>query len=466
MTRLTKLQCLIVAELADQRGHGNWEIAKTLAREKGDLKRTIDLLEGMNLIYRGASRQTTNLRSKRPRQPEIPFFIKEDLDVFASIVRAFIRNEEQQRLIQFLSSNYTNNIIIKSEFSRVCGTLEREFFDPDFNKAASKSLLGLASTKEEYEKYGSSISKFVLDHNENIMADIIDYLSNKNINLKEIFEPYVLESSKRNYESGSKEHMKALKEGLAPLPLGKLEILSKLDPLHTVMFFRRTINKELEKIYHELVARSAISNSVKDFLMNDNHLSPMTSYPANSPLQLLFLRPFQRIYEDTFVLGEDDLSRMIDRCYVLYDSFVDFLVFFFREENLPQETIKTLTRELMFYWNVSSSGFDIIFKYLYNFYLKDMGSGKFHVKSDGLKLQIFDLETGKPMLHDFTGTSLPAFFSYPYVSKRFNGGKIFQVFMDSPFEYLRPSNIFENNKPKSELVPIEEILSSLEHRIK
>jgi hypothetical protein len=55
----------------------------------------------------------------------------------------------------------------------------------------------------------------------------------------------------------------------------------------------------------------------------DNYLSPLTSYPANSPKSLIFSRPFQRIYDDVFLLDETDFHKFVYRAYFIYDRFID-----------------------------------------------------------------------------------------------------------------------------------------------
>jgi hypothetical protein len=68
-----------------------------------------------------------------------------------------------------------------------------------------------------------------------------------------------------------------------------------------------------------------IKKSLKEFIDYDIMLSPFTSYPVNDPAHILLRRPFERIYNDAFILNQSDFKGFIKRAYIIYSNFAELL---------------------------------------------------------------------------------------------------------------------------------------------
>ena len=55
------------------------------------------------------------------------------------------------------------------------------------------------------------------------------------------------------------------------------------------------------------------------------HLSPYFSYPIYDPIQILLSKPFDRLYDDIYILDKYDLKLMAERIYLVYSNFAEFL---------------------------------------------------------------------------------------------------------------------------------------------
>jgi len=177
-----------------------------------------------------------------------------------------------------------------------------------------------------------------------------------------------------------------------------------------------------------------------EFVDFDVILSPFTSYPRNEPSYLLSYRPFERIYDDTYLLDESDHEKFIKRANVIYshfpeifhlviedikrdkisrwdwesaeleykldnyggdDSWVkedleDRLKYAIRRYDYLEETenyIEIIFRLAFHYWNIASYRFDAISRFL-----AKHRSMKCHIVSNSMGIQIIDLETNRECL--------------------------------------------------------------------
>jgi hypothetical protein len=80
----------------------------------------------------------------------------------------------------------------------------------------------------------------------------------------------------------------------------------------------------------------------------DIHLSPFTSYPINSPRDLLFLDPFRRIFDDVYLLDEVDVSKFYQRALTVYKHFGDILFEYFRNNIDWIQKNRTLDKSIYF----------------------------------------------------------------------------------------------------------------------
>jgi hypothetical protein len=78
------------------------------------------------------------------------------------------------------------------------------------------------------------------------------------------------------------------------------------------------------------------------------------------------------------------------------------------------QILEEQTRQLIYQWNIASTNFDSIRLYLESVYGRELGSGMYHIKSNGLQFAIFDLDTNKNLL-PFYGEGEYYFESMPFV---------------------------------------------------
>jgi hypothetical protein len=118
MTEFISNKLKILEKMSDQSGWSASKFERTSKKTKSKMKkgnvskRYLHPMENENVIVRDGTRKTES------NQNEIPYHIAENIDIFGSIVRQLVKEEVcAKKHSEFLSSNYTNNIIKKSGFS-------------------------------------------------------------------------------------------------------------------------------------------------------------------------------------------------------------------------------------------------------------------------------------------------------------------------------------------------------------
>ncbi len=105
-----------------------------------------------------------------------------------------------------------------------------------------------------------------------------------------------------------------------------IKMLSLLDPLAAIEFYRERLGNTYTKLYKKVTNDATfIKNSLKEFVDYDIFLSPFSSYPVNDPAHILLRRPFERIYNDAFILNQSDFKIFIKRAYLVYSNFAELL---------------------------------------------------------------------------------------------------------------------------------------------
>jgi hypothetical protein len=163
----------------------------------------------------------------------------------------------------------------------------------------------------------------------------------------------------------------------------QIEILSDFEPLYAVRFYRDMLNVPLTNAYNELAGKSIITRGIAGFLAFDNYLSPLNAHPLNSIKKILFSKPFERIYEDAYLLEADAFKVLSGRAAAIYNSFPDILYEYFKNDFYGEEDKKIITKQMIYSWNVASTRLDIVSYNLADLYEKKIGSGKYHLKAMG-----------------------------------------------------------------------------------
>jgi hypothetical protein len=81
--RFTDKELIILAALADDKGHALWDLEQKTEIRKSNLKPKIDSLIGKGAIYKGAARKTRNKNSSHPNDTEHPYYIRPQMFFFA-----------------------------------------------------------------------------------------------------------------------------------------------------------------------------------------------------------------------------------------------------------------------------------------------------------------------------------------------------------------------------------------------
>jgi len=359
----------ILSLLSDEKGHANWDIAKYIEEEKGNTKKKIDLRKKDGLIVAGRPRPTTRPKSSRPNQLEIPYYISKDIRAFKDIIDIIIKNDYLDFGNKILNSGYMDAAIKINTFTVIYNTIEKYLEMSDFKRRASTGLLTRLATIQEYQSVANLISDYFLGEDS---KDARKYSDNR-IKIKSI--KYLLlwytvtddrdDVWRAKLNKALPQSSLNIRHGLQPIHSKHIEILKSFNSVEAVELYRKTIYLQLSDLYSELEQRSLITHGLSWFMDFDNYLSPFSSFPINSLQFLLFSRPFQRIYEDVFLLDQEDKMLLVDRARSIYLNFPDFLFDFFRN-NLPKKkkVLEQQIRQFIFEWNVASTNFDSILYYL------------------------------------------------------------------------------------------------------
>jgi len=414
--------------LLDEKGHALRDLNQRLRRkesELGNLGLTAKKLENDKIIYKLPPRKTTNPNSARPNTLEHPYCLRRDSKVFNSIMNYLISDDGRHNLLNdFLNSEYTNSLIEHQSFNNMHEYIKKYLEREHIKLIASKTLLTQSATINVYKNLADDIQKSTIG----------------NLCLGEI--------------------LLAFEEGFMPKLAEQIEILSDFNSLEAVRLYRETLHRGILKAFESLTENSVITNGLRDFMVWDNYLSPLSSYPVNGTSQLLFAQPFQRIYEDAYLLDGEMVGVLSARALTIYENFSDILFELFNVDRPTIEDRKLMTKEMIFHWNVACTRFDRVCSCLADLFERGEGSGNFHVESDGLTLKIIDLESKKQLLDEEIAKNVLKDGAMPMI---FDKPK--PALMKDPCKYLRPSITFKMFKGKYDYIPFEDILLELESKL-
>jgi len=152
MREFTKTELLILWKLLDGKGYSNQQIAESLKKEDSNTNPIMRNLEELGVIYAGHPRKTSNFKSKRPNQPEKPYFLTEDIEIFNSlVVRCSVFKDEYDKMLErLLSSAYTNSMIRSNGINVIYHAVEQNLKNPVLWKSISRIILHQEATEEIY----------------------------------------------------------------------------------------------------------------------------------------------------------------------------------------------------------------------------------------------------------------------------------------------------------------------------
>ena len=345
------------------------------------------------------------------------YLLQKEIKVYEELFRVYFETGNE---CEFLASNYNNDMIEKFGYQTIHNIIKNKMEVATFRKNASDAILNLSSIKEEYKKVAYNLREEISSNG--LMQD----------------------------------------HELNPEYIAPIITLNDFEPIQSIRLYRETIHETVLEAYKDLAARSIISEGVHSFLAFDTYLSPLSSYPVNDLSQLLLSPyPFQRIYEDAYLIEGDAFIVLSSRAAAIYNFFSDFVLESIKI-NQMQGDIEQITKQLIFYWNVASTRFDVICGFLGKFYGNDIGSRNYHLKSDGLRFQIVDLKTNEQLIPK----ELERDILLSNITPSLPDDLHIEENASWPFEFLRPCEIFKHMDNDSqpwnyEIIHYETILEEI-----
>ncbi|MGE4379656.1 MAG: hypothetical protein AB7E62_01770 [Methanothrix sp.] len=434
MKKLRPNDLKILVKMSDNSGQSATNLDKILKKGKGNiLARNLQSMEKANVIFKKDSRKTKN------NQNEVPYCIIEDIDNFGYIVGQLAgMNNYTEELKTFLSSKYTDNIIKEFSFLSMYNKLPKEILQSDFKIKASKSLLNLRATKEDYQDFAKELKTAISEFGQDVDRD-------------HAFKDMQL-----------KQELREIDRQLTPKNIDYIGILGNFELAEAIPFYRQNIHESVKEGLENLAEQSIITQGIKEFLILDNYLSPLTSYPVNGSLSLLTTQSFQRIYNEAYLLNGDGLDLLSKRAAAIYEFFPDILFELFRFDPPEKKRRESITKQMILYWNVASTRFD----YCYYFAEKCVQEpGNYHITSDGFSYNIIDLEKKEQLLPDSVEKSILWMGSIPRDFDYLGDHMFDDKLMDDPFDSLRPCVTFSDLGIRDDSIPFEEIMAELESRL-
>lgn len=337
-----------------------------------------------------------------------------ELAIFEKLFNIFNKKDYEA----LLKSNYVSKMIEIYTFKDIYNKLEDEFKNQHFRRNASRILLDLPSAIKEYEGYPDKVYNHLQD---------------------------------------CREHFVRLEE----LWFDEVQILENLDPIVTIPFIRSHLIDNLMDLYKKIGGRNIHIRSPDGLRLTklDMHLSPFFSYPFFDPIQVIFSKPFDRLYDDMYILNKADLGVMAERIYLVYKNFAEFLSIFQSTDWRYSICLESSLREYIFLWNCQSYYFS---EFYYRYKLLFSGERKYYITSNCGFIQIIDLIENKKMITPQDSFSIKSEITYPplYTEGNWGGSK------SNPFEVLLPCrSLFDEFGFDSSEIPIDTILDELKKKV-
>jgi hypothetical protein len=417
---------------------------------------------------RGRPPKPKNKKKKKKGKEDTPKKIPKEYYIFIKIetFKKVFKIFSDDNIGMLMGSHYVNILIKNHGFLEVYDIIKDNLERSEFRKRASSALLQQPALIDEYKNYREFIrGELEASSYQTIIPDIRE-------------DPNVL---------------------IYPPPprYNLFKPLSNLNLQDSIMFYRKKINNIYIKFYRHLTRNYRFSEGMRKYVDLDIFLSPLTSFPVNDPIHLLFAKPFERLYDDIYIIENADFYKIIKRAYIVYSCFSDILssgIFYLKSEKLDnldwnlgeiykrqdqvdesyqKEELKTreeslwyemdlinnidksldvLAKSAIFYWNAASRRLDTLFNKIDYLRGENGRNGKYHIFSDNRGLKIRDLEKNSIIVSSDINEGLidPYFLLYISADKS-----------NSPFFNLRPCHIFYEQGLKLEERTYDDILAEL-----
>ena len=370
MELLAAVPLKIILQLSDNEGYVAKELVEKLEKKKGNISKELKKLRKQSIVHGESDDNKKDVRGLSgtgvfhyigPKEPASP---QEKLDVFQIILKSSLENLESDLQEKLLASNYVNSLIAECGLLSFYEIIEEYMERKEFRRTATHALLRQPALIVEYTKLPASMKENI-ESDTKRMGNFTLYLSNNRY----------------------------------------LNILFEFDPMEAAKFYREHLTDHLIELYKNLadneITRSTnpyITDCIKDFMKLDIYLSPRTSFPQNNPINLLFAKPFERLYDDVYICDDSDYEKIAKRAHIIYFNFAEVIKFgiismrsaedydgrltkfLAKSEDSLKETQKfnfirllrkdlfnnkqnlnNLIKEFIFYWNIASLRLDFIY---------------------------------------------------------------------------------------------------------
>ena len=474
MKLISKRQLDLILQLSDEEGYSHTELVKKLNMKGPNVTTNIDALVDQSIIYWKGDKETKEKKKKEKKDagqgifyyigPSATASPEEKLDVFRIILKSSLdlklssklksslnlKSDLQEKL---LASKYVNSLIATCGIMSFYEIIEEYMEQKEFQRIASHALLSQPALIEEYKTLAES--------------------------MKERMESY--KEGKRNPTSYSSNNV-------------HLKFLSKCDALESVRFYRAYLANDFAKLYGELAdmenmqsLNQNITEHIKKLVELDLFLSPLTSFPRKNPFNLLFAKPFERLYSDIYICDDSDYQIMANRAYLIYSNFAEilragimsmkhkedswewvtkflaksdedylnakksqFIRSLRRDLFYKKDNLNNLIKELIFYWNIASLRLDFIYCNEIAYRRRWGGSGgRYHLLASSNGIQAIHIDEDKSSGPEMTSEDM-------IITSLWCGES-------DPFSNLRYCYCFKDLNLEEKQTSVEEIASALEN---
>ena len=156
---------------------------------------------------------------------------------------------------------------------------------------------------------------------------------------------------------------------------------------------------------------------------------------------------------------------MSSRAAAIFNNFADIIFELIKNDPPEKKTLRTVTKQMIFHWNIASTRFDLICYQLAQLYEKDKNRN-YHLCTEGLNYKIEDLNAdSKQLLQEHISKSILVEGSAPLEFDEFRSTRLIARPMENPFTRLRPCLAFDDMNSRKDFIPIKEIMGELELKL-
>jgi DNA-binding MarR family transcriptional regulator len=440
---LTDLKVDILLALSDNQGYSNSQLAERLNKKPSNISGPLGELEDDGLILKGEERK--NKEDKR--RSDYPYYLdkSKSIEIFQLVMENSLGIDKKLQDV-LSNSDFINYTINNSDLLTFLNLFKDYSHNPQLIKIISKTLFANEALTNGYKKIVNKISKYPEDP---------------------------------SWFFGTRNAREFI------------EILQNFEPIDALCFYKKVINKSYSDLYGKIAARNGSNDDdlLRTFLEYDISLNPFTSFPVNDPIKLLFMKPFERIYEDVYFVDKSDYDIMVKRAYFIYsnfakilvsgiasikkqeESFRDFFTFAEPEEDrvikkclflrilvsdlfCKREYLNSLIKEMIFYWNIASLRLDWLYYELININQISPAIKKYRYLSEWK-----DPLTDNPLIDINKNTFHPEISPGSLMLTALWCGET------DPFMTLRYCNCFRDLGLEEKQIEIEEIASSVDESL-